>query len=180
MLEQLSEPRSNTSSRHSLRRVVVIISATTIALGLWTTLPNQFGGPVHQQDQDNLQVNAPRLRSRQRRRLQESTKRPVRTRFNGSEARIAYYATRPRPQLSTLSDAPPTTGLLHALETDSNPRFTQCNERAGFCDVPHNGVGCNTISCCESVCAADGFCCDIRWDDICEHACMELVLVHAS
>ena len=29
------------------------------------------------------------------------------------------------------------------------------------------GPGCNDVKCCEAVCAADPFCCDIAWDVLC-------------
>ena len=35
---------------------------------------------------------------------------------------------------------------------------------AGACDVAHAGPGCSNGSCCESVCAEDGFCCEEEWD----------------
>lgn len=52
--------------------------------------------------------------------------------------------------------------------------FTACGARAGPCDVPHNGVGCSETQCCEAVCAADSFCCDVSWDEICIEDNIEL------
>jgi hypothetical protein len=39
-------------------------------------------------------------------------------------------------------------------------------------DNPHDcfttgGPGCNDVECCENVCAADPFCCQVAWDGIC-------------
>lgn len=38
---------------------------------------------------------------------------------------------------------------------------------AGSCFVPHNTPWCDEPECCDAVCAKDGFCCTITWDDIC-------------
>mmetsp|Transcript_117503 Transcript_117503/g.292963 ORF Transcript_117503/g.292963 Transcript_117503/m.292963 type:complete len:254 (-) Transcript_117503:33-794(-) len=52
--------------------------------------------------------------------------------------------------------------------------FTACGERTGPCDVPHIGPGCSQTQCCEAVCAQDGFCCDVSWDEICIEDNIEL------
>jgi hypothetical protein len=36
--------------------------------------------------------------------------------------------------------------------------------------VAHGNGGCSDQCCCESVCATDPFCCDVRWDTICATA----------
>lgn len=42
---------------------------------------------------------------------------------------------------------------------------------AGDCFAVHAQIGCRATSCCESVCAADSFCCFVGWDANCvEHA----------
>ena len=38
---------------------------------------------------------------------------------------------------------------------------------AGDCCTPHAGPACNDLSCCESVCAIDSFCCESQWDIAC-------------
>ncbi len=37
-----------------------------------------------------------------------------------------------------------------------------------------NGVGCNGQPCEDIVCAADPFCCEVAWDEICNNAGEEL------
>lgn len=41
------------------------------------------------------------------------------------------------------------------------------NPTAGDCCSAHTGRACSDAACCELVCAADGFCCDIEWDAMC-------------
>ncbi|NUN12242.1 MAG: CHRD domain-containing protein [Myxococcales bacterium] len=38
---------------------------------------------------------------------------------------------------------------------------------AGDCCLPNNGPGCNAPACEACVCAADPFCCDTAWDNLC-------------
>jgi hypothetical protein len=38
---------------------------------------------------------------------------------------------------------------------------------AGSCFIQHNTPWCNDPECCDAVCAQDGFCCTVQWDDIC-------------
>jgi hypothetical protein len=38
---------------------------------------------------------------------------------------------------------------------------------AGPCCVPNGTPNCRDESCCNSVCAADGFCCNVAWDATC-------------
>ncbi|MCH7701439.1 MAG: hypothetical protein IID37_07100 [Planctomycetes bacterium] len=47
-----------------------------------------------------------------------------------------------------------------------------CGEGNGdCCDPLGNGTpGCDDVACCEAICAADSFCCDISWDGICASA----------
>jgi len=40
----------------------------------------------------------------------------------------------------------------------------------GDCCVPGTGPGCLDVECCTLVCAADAFCCDTQWDQICANA----------
>jgi hypothetical protein len=40
----------------------------------------------------------------------------------------------------------------------------------GACCVPHDGPACDDASCCATVCAADGFCCEVEWDEFCAGA----------
>ena len=38
----------------------------------------------------------------------------------------------------------------------------------GDCCTPNPGTpGCSDVTCCESVCACDSFCCDVEWDSNC-------------
>ncbi len=42
-----------------------------------------------------------------------------------------------------------------------------CDGAAGNCCQPNGTPGCNNTACCEAVCAADPFCCEVEWDDLC-------------
>jgi hypothetical protein len=42
-----------------------------------------------------------------------------------------------------------------------------CRCGDGDCCQPHGGLGCNDASCCDTVCAADAFCCEAEWDGGC-------------
>lgn len=37
----------------------------------------------------------------------------------------------------------------------------------GSCFVPHDTPSCDDEECCETICAVDAFCCDVRWDFSC-------------
>ncbi len=41
---------------------------------------------------------------------------------------------------------------------------------AGDCCIANGTPGCSDAECCEAVCAADAFCCDTQWDQICANA----------
>ena len=45
-----------------------------------------------------------------------------------------------------------------------------CGPGAGACDAPNGTPGCDDVACCEAICAADSFCCDTEWDQICADA----------
>ncbi len=38
---------------------------------------------------------------------------------------------------------------------------------AGDCCSANGGLGCNDAACCNTVCAADPFCCEVSWDSVC-------------
>ena len=44
------------------------------------------------------------------------------------------------------------------LPAGSNPA---CGEGAGRCDQANGSPGCEDVTCCNSVCALDPFCCDV-------------------
>lgn len=44
----------------------------------------------------------------------------------------------------------------------------QCGEAgAGDCCAANGSVGCDDLTCCGDVCAADAFCCTVEWDAMC-------------
>ncbi|MHC4909906.1 MAG: hypothetical protein ACYTF9_09330, partial [Planctomycetota bacterium] len=43
----------------------------------------------------------------------------------------------------------------------------QCPGEGGCCFAANGSPGCDDVACCEAVCAADPFCCDTAWDDVC-------------
>jgi subtilisin-like proprotein convertase family protein len=45
-----------------------------------------------------------------------------------------------------------------------------CGPGAGPCDQPNGTPGCENEACCQQICAADPFCCDVEWDFICADA----------
>jgi hypothetical protein len=47
------------------------------------------------------------------------------------------------------------------------PTYSCGDPNAGDCATPHGNGYCADSCCCAYVCAADAFCCDIRWDSIC-------------
>jgi hypothetical protein len=52
-----------------------------------------------------------------------------------------------------------------------DPAVFVCGDTgAGDCSVAHENAACADECCCESVCTADPFCCQVRWDAICAAA----------
>jgi hypothetical protein len=47
------------------------------------------------------------------------------------------------------------------------PTYSCGDPNAGDCGAVHNNGFCADSCCCAYVCAADAFCCDVRWDAIC-------------
>jgi hypothetical protein len=45
---------------------------------------------------------------------------------------------------------------------------------AGDCFTPHVQSACNNAACCAEVCAADPFCCDTQWDQLCANGAANL------
>lgn len=54
--------------------------------------------------------------------------------------------------------------------------FLACGPDAGSCFAPRSSPGCDAISCCETVCANDPFCCRTAWDEMCVEAAARLCL----
>ena len=38
--------------------------------------------------------------------------------------------------------------------------------------LPNGGLGCDDATCETTICAADSFCCDTQWDQICADAAL--------
>lgn len=49
----------------------------------------------------------------------------------------------------------------------TNSALAQCGPGSGDCLVPHGGLGCAGIACCEVVCEFNPSCCDDGWDQFC-------------
>ncbi len=63
----------------------------------------------------------------------------------------------------TLPDAADTPGVINLACAPAS-----CgNPFAGDCFVANGTPGCNDASCCNEVCAADPFCCQVAWDEAC-------------
>jgi len=45
-----------------------------------------------------------------------------------------------------------------------------CPGAGGDCCIADGTPGCDDIDCCEAICAADPFCCDVAWDQLCADA----------
>ncbi len=48
------------------------------------------------------------------------------------------------------------------------------NPNSCYAATPNNTTGCSNPSCCNSVCAADAFCCATAWDSLCAEQAVEL------
>jgi hypothetical protein len=65
-----------------------------------------------------------------------------------------------------------------ALDTPGSPNYeipvVACGSaEAGPCEAAHYLPFCSDSCCCQYVCAADPFCCETRWDAICESKASE-------
>lgn len=47
------------------------------------------------------------------------------------------------------------------------PAAAQCGVNTISCFLPHSSPGCNSLACCNGVCAIDPFCCSSEWDALC-------------
>jgi len=64
--------------------------------------------------------------------------------------------------------AAPAAGLdTPGAENAVIPTYVCGDEGAGDCNAPHANGGCADECCCEEVCSADPFCCDVAWDSFC-------------
>ncbi|MEK7730744.1 MAG: hypothetical protein AAB363_02695, partial [Planctomycetota bacterium] len=45
--------------------------------------------------------------------------------------------------------------------------FPACAPGTGLCGAPDNTPGCDNVSCCNTVCMVDPFCCLSAWDSTC-------------
>ena len=63
-----------------------------------------------------------------------------------------------------------------AQMTSTDPKCDDAQLKCGsylgeYCCLVHLGsTGCGNLACCNAVCAADTYCCDIRWDETCVEA----------
>jgi len=48
------------------------------------------------------------------------------------------------------------------------------NQGGDCCDATPGIAGCMDATCCQAVCAADAFCCDVEWDQICADTAEQL------
>jgi len=52
---------------------------------------------------------------------------------------------------------------------------TDCGDPDAGSPFQDNGTpGCDDLDCCVEVCAVDGFCCRVNWDDLCAQSAIEL------
>lgn len=55
------------------------------------------------------------------------------------------------------------------------PQSSICGDpAAGSCCSVQETPGCENLSCCELICPADPFCCEVQWDHICAGAAVRL------
>lgn len=57
--------------------------------------------------------------------------------------------------------------VARALQTCTACAGSCGSPLAGDCCVSHKGTSCSDASCCSLVCAADPFCCETLWDQLC-------------
>ncbi len=58
--------------------------------------------------------------------------------------------------------------------TQSDLICAVCGRGRGECNAARTAPGCNDISCCAKVCAADNFCCNSEWDATCVQSAADL------
>ena len=56
----------------------------------------------------------------------------------------------------------------------ANALCAVCGAAPSDCCLPHDTPGCDDFACAAEVCAADPFCCETAWDDLCADAAAEL------
>lgn len=63
------------------------------------------------------------------------------------------------------------TGVSNVILWKRSAPFPGCGApNAGSCCTSRATPYCSDATCCESVCTADVFCCESRWDDLCANA----------
>lgn len=58
-------------------------------------------------------------------------------------------------------------GIIAACTMTSVAHAGVCGPGNGDCCIDNGTPGCNDEACCNLICAADPFCCDTSWDQIC-------------
>lgn len=53
---------------------------------------------------------------------------------------------------------------------EGSPPADVCGPGNGDCCRANGSPGCEDERCCEAICAADAYCCDSTWDQICADA----------
>ncbi len=62
------------------------------------------------------------------------------------------------------------TGTLAVVCEAGGPGNPACTAEAGDCCSSNGSPGCDDPDCCNAICDADPFCCDVTWDGICAAA----------
>lgn len=83
----------------------------------------------------------------------------------GVQARVTFQALLNNNYLIRIGSYPGTPGGTGSIRITCG--FDACPNAAASCFEPHTGTGCSETNCCNTVCAADSFCCESEWDDFC-------------
>ncbi len=176
-----------TSSGFNSVQASYSLDGTTFTdFGTAITYPTSFGTAVQTVDFGNLLDNAASVKVR----LTGSGGSTTSTSGNNRLDNITLLSNQTTAQVVVSTYASPVHGLKSAqggwvignltpaadsFDTPGKdnaviPTFACGDAGAGDCAVAHGNGGCSDQCCCESVCATDPFCCDVRWDAICATA----------
>ncbi len=79
---------------------------------------------------------------------------------------VPFYVVRNDAGEWLVGPGTPATGWDTPGADNAIPALT-CGKGAGDCTTARETPYCSDECCCETVCAADPFCCEVRWDSIC-------------
>jgi hypothetical protein len=81
-----------------------------------------------------------------------------------------FYVAKTDAGAWLVGPAAPATGWDSPGRANNLPTYSCGGATSGDCSVQHDNPFCSDQCCCEQVCTADPFCCQVRWDSICATA----------